>query len=170
MSDFSKMLAKVEEHLTATPERSDVVHDLLAFLAEEMIRLNQEKRTVQKEFLEWLITTIKVQPDKEGKTGLDVLVGKAKLSDFPGDYQKGDPHLSPEEVLDILQKNKGKLGVLITDTALPNQIKTRYNAALERALPFKEKLAQTDRLIDQIVYRLYGLTEDEIKVVEGKSV
>ena len=106
MSDFSKMLAKVEEHLAATPERSDMVHDLLAFLAEEMIRLNQEKRAVQKEFLDWLITTVKVQPDKEGKTGLDVLVGKAKLSDFPGDYQKGEPHLTPEEVLDILQKNK----------------------------------------------------------------
>ncbi|NWJ97316.1 MAG: Eco57I restriction-modification methylase domain-containing protein, partial [Chloroflexi bacterium] len=152
-------------------EKSDVIHDLLAFLAEEMIRLNQEKRAVQKEFLDWLITTVKVQPDKEGKTGLDVLVGKAKLSDFPGDYQKGEPHLSTDEVLDILQKNKGKLGVRLSDTAaLPNQIKTRYTAALEHALPLKERLAQTDRLIDQIVYRLYGLTEDEIKVVEGRGV
>jgi len=27
-------------------------------------------------------------------------------------------------------------------------------------------LAQTDRLIDAVVYRLYGLTEEEIAVVE----
>ncbi len=39
------------------PEESDVVHDLLAFLAEEMIRLNKEKRAAQKEFLDWLVMT-----------------------------------------------------------------------------------------------------------------
>ena len=33
-------------------------------------------------------------------------------------------------------------------------------------LPFKEKLRKTDWVIDQIVYKLYGLTEDEIKLVE----
>jgi hypothetical protein len=31
------------------------------------------------------------------------------------------------------------------------------------------KINSTDGLIDQIVYRLYGLTEDEIKIVEGRS-
>jgi hypothetical protein len=29
------------------------------------------------------------------------------------------------------------------------------------------KIAFTDRLIDQIVYRLYGLTDDEVAVVEA---
>jgi len=33
--------------------------------------------------------------------------------------------------------------------------------------PLKEKPCKTDWLIDQIVYRLYGLTEEEIKIVEG---
>ena len=36
-------------------------------------------------------------------------------------------------------------------------------------LPLKARLAATDRLIDQVVYRLYGLTEEEIAVVEGRS-
>lgn len=35
--------------------------------------------------------------------------------------------------------------------------------------PIKAKLAATDRLIDRIVYALYGLTEEEIAIVEGKS-
>ncbi len=30
-----------------------------------------------------------------------------------------------------------------------------------------ERLAATDRLIDQIVYRLYGLTAEEVRIVEG---
>ena len=33
---------------------------------------------------------------------------------------------------------------------------------------FKKCLPTTEKLIDQIVYKLYGLTEDEIKIVEGK--
>ncbi len=33
----------------------------------------------------------------------------------------------------------------------------------------KQRLALTDRLIDQIVYQLYGLTDDEIKIVEGAN-
>jgi type II restriction/modification system DNA methylase subunit YeeA len=42
---------------------------------------------------------------------------------------------------------------------------------LERGSNFllKGKLQKTDWLIDPIVYKLYGLTEEEIKIVEGKS-
>jgi hypothetical protein len=32
----------------------------------------------------------------------------------------------------------------------------------------RDRIARTDALIDQIVYRLYGLTEEEIAVVEGR--
>lgn len=45
------VLAFVAEQLAAKPERSDVVHDLLAFLAERMTILNHEKRTAAKQFL-----------------------------------------------------------------------------------------------------------------------
>jgi len=33
----------------------------------------------------------------------------------------------------------------------------------------KENIRKTDWLIDQIVYKLYGLTDGEIKIVEGKG-
>ena len=32
----------------------------------------------------------------------------------------------------------------------------------------KEEIEKTDKLIDQKVYELYGLTDEEIKIVEGK--
>ena len=35
--------------------------------------------------------------------------------------------------------------------------------------PLKEKMRSTDSLIDQIVYKLYGLTDEEIVTVEGHS-
>jgi hypothetical protein len=34
------------------------------------------------------------------------------------------------------------------------------------SLLLKEKLCKNDWFIDQIVYRLYGLTEEEMKIVE----
>ena len=38
---------------------------------------------------------------------------------------------------------------------------------MAKLTPLKAKIAATDRLIDLIVYRLYGLTEEEIAIVEG---
>lgn len=35
--------------------------------------------------------------------------------------------------------------------------------------PLATRIEATDRLIDQIVYRLYGLTKEEIAVVEGSA-
>lgn len=35
--------------------------------------------------------------------------------------------------------------------------------------PLKEKIKITDNLIDQIVYKLYDLTDEEIAIVEGKT-
>jgi hypothetical protein len=43
-------------------------------------------------------------------------------------------------------------------------------AALEAELDgVRRKIRLTDDLIDQIVYRLYGLTEEEIAIVEGRA-
>ena len=36
--------------------------------------------------------------------------------------------------------------------------------------PLRERIRQTDELIDAVVYRLYGLTEEEIAIVEGKEI
>jgi len=33
--------------------------------------------------------------------------------------------------------------------------------------PLKTRIFKTDELIDEIVYRLYGLAEEEIEVVKG---
>jgi hypothetical protein len=32
-----------------------------------------------------------------------------------------------------------------------------------------QRIRATDRLIDLVVYRLYGLTEEEVAVVEGRG-
>jgi hypothetical protein len=42
----------------------------------------------------------------------------------------------------------------------------RYRETKARAEELDEKIAKTDELIDQIVYELYGLTDEEIEIVE----
>jgi hypothetical protein len=68
------VLAFVAEQLAAKPERADVVHDLLAFLAEQMTALNREKRAAAKQFL----------TDPKDFLGIDVhaLKPKTKLDKF----------------------------------------------------------------------------------------
>lgn len=168
-NDQACVLGFVDHHLSKEPEESDVVHDLLAFLAEEMIRLNKEKRVTQNEFLNRLVMTLRILPDKDDRKGIDVLIGKGKLADYPGDYQKGESPLAFEELLEILQKNKGRLGVSLSDAGLVERMRKEYEGSLEKVLPIKDRLAKTDALIDRVVYRLYGLTEEEIRVVEGKG-
>ncbi|GAK58086.1 type II restriction enzyme, methylase [Candidatus Vecturithrix granuli] len=44
-----------------------------------------------------------------------------------------------------------------------------FEAQKNHALDLQEQIEQTDQKIDRMVYELYGLTEEEIWLVEGKS-
>jgi hypothetical protein len=52
-------------------------------------------------------------------------------------------------------------------------LKLHMNLPKARTAPDKtaieRQIAATDKRIDQLVYELYGLTEDEIRIVEGDS-
>ncbi len=48
------ILGLVERCLNQKPEQADVVHDLLGFLATQMIEMNNKKQAETKAFLEWL--------------------------------------------------------------------------------------------------------------------
>ncbi|QSG03279.1 Restriction endonuclease S subunit [Natranaeroarchaeum sulfidigenes] len=51
--------------------------------------------------------------------------------------------------------------VVDVEAGLESYIETKA-----RAEELEEKIERTDELIDEIVYELYGLTEDEIEIVE----
>jgi len=46
------------------------------------------------------------------------------------------------------------------------RIRREYEASVWKLQPLPARIAATDRLIDLIIYRLYGLTEEEVAVVE----
>lgn len=153
------LLPQIEDHIQR--EETDIIHDFLAYLAERMIEINREKQTEIKGFLQYLERLI--------GGSIELLTNKSRIQNYLGDYQKQEPHLSLEDLLEILKKNRKKLSVNPLDRTLQENLENEYRSSLEKLLPLKEKLTETDALIDAIVYKLYGLTEEEIQIIEGKT-
>ncbi|MFX0198362.1 MAG: Eco57I restriction-modification methylase domain-containing protein, partial [Candidatus Hodarchaeota archaeon] len=150
-------------------EQSDVIHDILTFLAEKMVEFNREKQHEIMGFLKWLETQIKVIEDSKGNNGIEALIGKSQIKNYLGDYEKGEAHLTFPDFWKFLDKNKTRIRANLKSRDVYQGIKKEYEKSISALLPLKEKLSKTDYLIDQIVYRLYGITEKDIRVIE-KSI
>lgn len=134
-------------------EKSDIIHDHLVFLAEQMIEMNKAKQTEIKGFLHWL----------EGYIGtkVETLSNKTKiLAYFDGGF---------EEFLEVLKKNRKKLSSDPARRQFQEDLEMEFRGSISKLRPLLTKIEETDQLIDQIVYKLYGLTEEEIKIVESGS-
>ncbi len=158
--DFTPILNQVNHHLSQQPEEADVIHDFLAYLAEQMLELNQQKQGEIKSFLQWLERFIGCP--------IDTLTNKSKIQNYLGDYYKEEPHLSFEDLIEVLKKNKKKVKIDPVARKEQQTLEKEYQASLDTLLPIKMQLTRCDKLIDRIVYQLYGLTEEEIAIVEGK--
>ena len=130
--------------------RSDTVHDFLAYLAEQMIELNIKKNEEIKGFLKWL--------EREIGCNIDDLIGKTFLKD----YHEGDLIF----ILAILKRNKPKLSIDPTNRKFQESLEKHLEESIAALVPLKNKIKATDNLIDQIVYRLYSLTDEEIEIIE----
>jgi len=154
----AEILAQVEACLPkdeagnfiAEQERSDVVHDLLAFLAEKMLEMNKQKQTEVKGFLGWMESYLGAK--------VEDLTPKTKLQGYyEHDY---------ESFLAVLKKNGKKLAIDPSRREPAEALRAEFEGSLGKLGPLRERIRQADELIDAVVYRLYGLTEEEIRIVE----
>ncbi len=145
-NDAGDALEFVEKQLRE--KRADVIHDLLAFLAERMMALNKDKQTAARQFLTDLKDFHGIEPRS--------LTPKTKLDEFW--------KLPVGEVFAHFRANK-----LRFKEGDDEKLRTRFQKAQDKLVPLDSQIEFTDRLIDQIVYRLYGLTPAEIKLVEKTS-
>jgi hypothetical protein len=135
-------------------EKSDVVHDLLAFLAERMLEMNKQKQQEIKGFLGWLESYLGAK--------VEDLTPKTKLQGYyEHDY---------ESFLAVLKRNSKKLAVDPSRREPAETLRAEFEGSVGKLGPLRERIRQTDDLIDAIVYRLYGLTEEEILIVEGREI
>jgi hypothetical protein len=139
------------------PEQADVVHDLLAHLAEWMIEMHQQKQAEVQGFLGWLA-------DYTGRPVDDWVLKTILRQYYEHDWA---------EMQRILKRNQRKLPKVDLDVdAYRNEpaqkIRQAWETSMETLRSLLKDTEATDRLIDRIVYQLYGLTEEEIAVVEGR--
>jgi hypothetical protein len=72
-----------------------------------------------------------------------------------------------DELLAVLKKNKRKLAIDLARREPQERLRLEFDASVGKLQPLMGRIAATDGLIDQIVYKLYGLTQEEIRIVEG---
>jgi hypothetical protein len=165
------VLSFVEERLSANPEQADVIHDLLAHLAERMIAMHEQKQERVEAF--WL--------DLEGVTDADTFEalsehGKWEASlweakacrPFVDKESRSTRHLDEslgwnEDCFKVFVKAlAGRVSNLSDVVGVYRRHHPDFRTLVRR-------IAATDRLIDLIIYQLYGLTEEEIAVLEERN-
>lgn len=151
--DDSAILSFVQEQLDAAPERADVVHDLLALLAERMIALNTQKQEEVKSFLLWL--------ERRLNSPIDEMANKTRIKDY---HSAGFLALQA-----VLKQNARKHKVDVEAREFETRLEAEFTQSVGKLTPLKAQIAATDNLIDEIVYKLYGLTAEEIGIVKGEA-
>lgn len=127
-------------------------HGQMISLVEQMLDLNKQKQSETQNFLRWL----------EGEIGVKVqdLSGTSKLLEYYGMDFSG--------FHDLLAKNKRKLKAGYNPRSRVNKelLEEEFNRSADKIRQINVMIDETDRQIDALVYELYGLTEEEIKIVE----
>jgi len=147
------VLAFVAARLDVEPEEADVVHDLLAYLAKQMIEMHKEKQAEANGLLDWLADY----------TGLPIDDWKLKT------YVRAYWEHPWSELQRALSQNRKRMGRDVEGREAQGKIKREFEDSTTKLKPLLAHIEATDRLIDRIVYRLYGLTDEEIAVVEGQD-
>ncbi len=148
----------------------DSAHDFLSYLAEQMIAMHKEKQGRVAAFWDDLAAaapgTISEALRSKGKHERSLAAEPACRPYV--DAESGSTRTLDESLAWERAAFEAFVGLLAGRGAVTAPLsrvydkRTGYKALVTR-------IQETDDLIDQIVYRLYGLTEEEIAVVEGRA-
>jgi len=139
--------------IPAHPDKAH--HDQMISFVEQMLDLNKQKQSETQNFLRWL----------EGEIGVNVqdLSGVSWLLEYYGMDFSG--------FHDLLIKNKRKLKAGYNPRSRENKelLEDEFNRSVDKIRQIDASIEEADRQIDTLTYKLYGLTEEEIKIVEAGS-
>ena len=97
--------------------------------------------------------------------------GKGKNKTKVKEYWKGD--VGWEGFLGALEQNRRAIqsakSVDVTRREPQEISRAEFQASVTKLRPLLERIELTHKLIDQMVYKLYGLTDAEITVVEDEA-
>ena len=138
----------------------------LAQMARMLLDLNEKKRSEIERFLNWLSSQIAIRSTSQGQ-GIDGLAGKTTLMNYMGDYQRFTEPVTFHELWVTLEKNRGKINRRL-DESFRTKLKHKYLLSLATLQPIVGRLARVDKDIDNLVYDMYELDDDDRAVVENR--
>lgn len=166
--DQSRVTDIIDSYLNDTV--SDIVHDFLAYLAEQMIAMHKEKQALTADFwtdLEGASAPADFRKLRDKGKQEAGLAADAALAPFVRAESK-----SARTLDESLAWDEAAFKAFVRALAGPvdglSRLVKVYQQHAPRYRELVERIGRTDWLIDQIVYKLYGLTEEEIAIVEGR--
>lgn len=152
-SDYNCVFGFIDHQLNSKPEKTDVIHDFLAHLADQMVAFNKKKEQEEKGFLSWFENYL--------GTDIDCLANKTKFRKY---YE-----LPWENLLKLLKQNQRKISKVDISLRNPQEkVKKEFEDSISKLNPLYSHIQSTDKLINQIVYKLYRLKEEEIRIIEDE--
>ncbi|HVB22051.1 MAG TPA: TaqI-like C-terminal specificity domain-containing protein [Ktedonobacteraceae bacterium] len=185
------LLTFIEAQLAHEPERGDVVRDILAHLAEQMSNLQAQRHEAIGDFrigLQGVLTAAELGKLYRLWTPTTP-AAPTTLSSVPAadSRDKRKKRAESDEMLDVLGSlatqqldfydDIGQLDERQWLWLFKHKFGSRSNMVgiahvyrnyHPRIAAVDERLRQTDRMINTIVYKLYGLTPEEEAIVEGR--
>ena len=111
--------------------------------------MSKKKNEEIKGFLKWF--------EREIGAEIDSLANKTAIKEYhEHDFNR---------FIEVLKRNKNKISIDPSDRKTQELLERHFTKSLSILEPLKIRIKATDELIDEIVYRLYRLTKEEIKIV-----
>lgn len=133
-------------------EMSDVVHDFLAHLGERVLRMNVLRDEETMNFLRWL--------EGEMRTEIESLKNRTKVRMYHD--------MEYRDFSEILKQNRRVLPINPSNREFQENLEKEFDKSLSIVVPLKNEATKADNLIDKIVFILYGLSDEEVGIVEGR--
>jgi len=130
-------------------------HGEMVELVQNMLDAQKRKQEITQNYITWLESVIGAKVDD--LTNKETIRDPVKLKNI-------------DELIKLLIKNRSKLkGFDPKRLAAQQEITDDFNQCKAQIDSIAAEISKTDREIDKLVYKLYGLTEEEIEIVEGKG-
>ncbi len=134
-------------------EQADVIHDFITSLADRMTTIKGEINKETASFLRWL--------ERDIGSKIDHLKGKSRVLE----YDSG----TLMDLIDVLRRNRSRMKTDPRQRDFQDHLRGEFRVSLDRLEGPKREFEAASDLVDQIVYRLYELNEEEVALISDRS-
>jgi hypothetical protein len=164
---FARLCACLGQESKRGVERP-VVAGAVCALAEELVGERRNERTEKTDFLQGLCQRLKPGASNLTVAVLDTLKSKTTLLEYAGDYERNEESIGFDDFAFALQRNAAMFENSVTRQSSLSQIKAEFEKSVKRIEASRTRARTCDKLIDLLICWLFGLTINEVVLVEQK--